>query len=463
LCTLVHLDTHCGLPEGIVIYIPYPVGEGLLRPREPLGEEKTVLGKHLWSISLRVLLAFGLLFCIYLVTTRAVAHWYFLQSPPEGLHKAIAWDPGNPMYYSALGRVLQQSSQETSPEEVIQLFETATKLSPHQARYWAELGSAYEWAGREQDALRAFERARDLFPNSPQFNWRLGNFYLREGKTTEALKAFQKVLLGDPTLREQTFDLALRATIDPELILQHMIPSDKYIFFQYLNYLTRKPLMNEANQAWNHLLEREIPFEPKMSFIYLNALIRDKRTDELTQAWAAVAVRNPGQIQSNSSTDDLIINGNLENEILNGGLAWRVQAVEGVVASVDSLNYFDGTHSLKIRFNGQRNVNYRHIFQYVPVHPNTLYHFTGYMRTKDITTDSGLRFQIIDGYNARVLFLSSENLIGTSQWSPQQIQFRTGSDTHLLTIRVARSPSRKLDNQISGTAWIDRISLRAIE
>ncbi len=37
-------------------------------------------------------------------------------------------------------------------DEVIGLDETATRLSPGRAEYWAELGGSYEWAGRQAEA-----------------------------------------------------------------------------------------------------------------------------------------------------------------------------------------------------------------------------------------------------------------------------------------------------------------------
>ena len=81
------------------------------------------------------------------------------------------------------------------------------------------------------------------------------------------------------------------------------------------------------------------------------------------------------------------------------------------------------------------------------------------MRVNGITTDSGPRFQVFDAFNMQKLFLSTENMVGTSNWSSQQLEFKTKADTRLVLIRVARPPSEKLDHQISGIVWIDQISL----
>lgn len=415
------------------------------------------------DVPIRVLISIALLYCIYLVSARAIAQWYFRQPPPEGLRKAIEWDPANPMYHSALARVLSSSLEGADLNEVIHLYEKSTELSPYQARYWAELGGAYEVAGQVEDAQRAYERAQQLFPNSPEINWQLGNFYLRQGSIRLALKAFQKVLLGDSSLWRQAFDLAWRAGAEPELILAEMIPPQPDILFPYLNYLIEKQRIDQADEVWARILALQLPFEANAAFPYLDALISNKRVNELTTAWATLTKLNPTRIRQRAFDPNLITNGDFESEILNGGLDWRVGILEGVVVSVDSLTFFDGTHSLKIQFDGTHNLDYGHVYQYIPVKPKTLYRFTGYMRTQGITTDSGLQFQVYNAYDSSKLSLSTENLVGTSSWSPQQLEFQTGPDTQLLVVRVARSASRKFDNQIAGTLWVDRMSLNAVE
>jgi hypothetical protein len=85
------------------------------------------------------------------------------------------------------------------------------------------------------------------------------------------------------------------------------------------------------------------------------------------------------------------------------------------------------------------------------------------MRVEGITTDSGPRFQIYDAEAPTRLFLSTENLTGNSSWSPERLEFTTGPETRLLVLRVTRPFSRKLDNLIAGTVWIDQINLSSAE
>lgn len=85
------------------------------------------------------------------------------------------------------------------------------------------------------------------------------------------------------------------------------------------------------------------------------------------------------------------------------------------------------------------------------------------MRVQGVTTDSGAQVSDYDAFDTHRLFQSTGNVVGTSGWSPQQLQFRTDIDTHLLVLRLAQPLSGKFDNQISGTVRIDRLNLKAME
>ena len=169
------------------------------------------------GLLLRTFLVCGLLYCMYLVTRQAIASWYFRKKLPQDIQTAIKWDPENPQYYDALATLTHLYSSGGNSGEVVRLCEKATQLSPHDAFYWADLGAAYERAGRNNDALQAFDRARELFPNSPEINWKAANFYVRTRHISDALAALQKVLprITTPTLTEQDV-----ANIDPADLVQ---------------------------------------------------------------------------------------------------------------------------------------------------------------------------------------------------------------------------------------------------
>jgi hypothetical protein len=387
-----------------------------------------------------------------------VGAWYFRKGTPKAIQTAMKWDPANSEYYDALGTIDHMYGVGGNSTEIVQLYQTATRLSPHAARFWADLGAGYDWAARSEDALEAFQHAQHLFPNSPEINWKLANFYVRTGKTPEALHALQMVLMEDGMAGRRVFTLAANATRDREAILQ-MLPLQATVFFDYLNFRMERGDVVGAEEVWARILQLNLPFDLREAFPYLDGLIRHKEIGQLAEAWSAVAVRFPGQIRSPVPGSNLVTNGSFEFDILNGGFDWRIIPLEGAVVSLDSADAFEGARVLQIKFDGAHNLDYGHVFQYVPVRPNTRYRFSGTIRVQGITTDSGPRFQVFDAYNLGDLLVSTENIVGTSGWSKQSAQFTTKPDTHLLIIRVARPLSSKFDNQIAGIVWVTGVSL----
>jgi hypothetical protein len=396
---------------------------------------------------------------VYLALKQGIAAWYFRKSTPEAVEAAIRWDSGDPEYFDSLATLTHLYADTENSAEIVSLCETATRLSPHNAQYWAHLGAAYEWAGRKEDARRAFERSRQLFPNSPDINWQLANSYVRARMTTSALRALRKVLEGQGVAHADVFALAASATRDNEAILDEMLPPRSDIFFEFLDYQVMAKNMDAAGRVWTRLLQLDQPFDFHQALFYMDTLIQFREIDRLIDAWSALVQRFPGQIGSHIATTNLIVNGSFEFEILNGGLDWRIAPVEGAAVTTDSRNSPDGAHSLRIDFDGLHNLDYGGVFEYVPVKPSTQYRFSGLMRVSEITTDSGPRFQIYDAYDMGKLLLSSQNLVGTSRWTSQELEFKTDADTRLLVVRIVRPLSRKFDNRIAGTVWVDRVSL----
>ncbi len=401
-------------------------------------------------------------FCAYLVGRRGVAAWYFRAGSPKAIQTAIAWDPNNSQYYDVSATATHMYAATENPNYVVALYQRATSLSPHDAQLWANLGSGYDWAGRANDSFYAFQRARALFPRSPEINWRLANFCIRAGRMTEGLRALHTVLETDSSSRGRVFALATNAIRDRQAVMD-MLPLQAPIFFDYINFAIKREDIVGAEQAWARVLEMNIRFEAREATPYLDALVRHRELTQLAEAWSSLKQRFPKEVSDANSNSNLITNGNFEFDILNGGLDWHVIPTEGAIVSLDAAGALDGGRALRITFDGSRNLDYGHVFEYVLVRPNTKYRFSGHVRIQGISTDSGVKFQVCDAYDPGDLFASTENFVGTRGWSEEHAEFTTRGDTHLLLVKATRSVSLKLDNKIAGTVWVDSVSLRSDE
>jgi tetratricopeptide (TPR) repeat protein len=431
------------------------------------------------------------------VVRRAVA-WHFFDRAQKVadseqqealLRKAISWDAGNPRYPAALARVRQFSFSLADPREIVRLYEQAVALAPHRPDLWMELAAAAEWAGDIARARQAYERARELAPHAPRTNWQLGNFYLRtmehgssapsargEESFRKALRALREAIFTEPRLRRPAFELAWRVAElrtaqnspgdDPrEMFLRELLPGEPNITIEFLSFLVEKKQMDAAARAWQHLFALPQTFAPSATLFYFDALIHARRATELAAAWQALGQRFPEQFAA-AVAGNLLYNADFAQPTLGGGLDWRFPPVEGVRAEIvaaeplpPSANAAPGSRALLLEFDGAHNPDFSHAYQFVPLAPGQRYHFSVCVKTENLISDSGVRLEVLDAYDAAALFLHTPAVAGTSPWQCSELRFRAGPETSLVVVRVARPHSRKLAGHIAGRARVGGLRL----
>jgi hypothetical protein len=303
-------------------------------------------------------------------------------------------------------------------------------------------------------------RARELFPMSPDVNRALGEYYLRQWRIDDALDALRIAVAGDPELRTAIFGELWRGGVDTNTVLKRGAPWDRETLVAYIDALAAQGALDDAHSVWPQIqalgggaTQDAVQYD---AFQYVDALVRFERSAELNAVWAQVA---PAEARGERASGNLISNGGFEEPMLNEGLDWRVIPADGVFVSVDATEAHEGSRSLRIEFGAAGNLAYQHTFEFVPVESDADYEFTGYLRAAGITSDSGPRFELYDSANPQRLDLATEDIRGTTDWTAERLRFRTGPDTHLLIVRVARPPSASFDNRLSGTAWVDDVRL----
>ena len=76
--------------------------------------------------------------------------------------------------------------------------QAAYEKDPNLHLVWAQLGDAYELAGRDDDAIKAYEQAVAVKPDAPNYYDNLGNLLARKGQVEEAGKMYAKSVELDP-------------------------------------------------------------------------------------------------------------------------------------------------------------------------------------------------------------------------------------------------------------------------
>ncbi|MFB3923234.1 MAG: hypothetical protein ACE145_16050 [Terriglobia bacterium] len=375
--------------------------------------------------------------------------------------QTAAWlDPGNSEYSLRIGRMAQYNLPDINPVLAMDSLRQAAALNPRDPQPWLELAAAFGFQGKEAEAEACLRRADFLAPNIPSIQWVIGNFFLLRGDSNEAFRHFRFVLAGTRQYNQILFKTAWKATDNGQEILERLIPDRVTTEIDYLYFLLTEKRYAEAGGVWKRIAASRENFPASIAAAYMDELIGARLPAEAHHVWEDL--RDKGLIKPNyqPTPQNLLVNGDFEEEVLNLGFDWRIVPVKGVYAGLDGSTYHSPSHSLLIRFSGNENVSYNHVLQYVSVEPGRSYRLTGFLKCEGITTDSGPRLQVRDAYDITLLNKLSEAVTGTSGgWTPVVLEFTTGPKTDLIIVNTARAPSTKLDNLIAGKVWLDDISL----
>ena len=391
-----------------------------------------LLGGYLWFVS------------------RELGGAYFSGRPDLGsLQRAVRWQSGNADYRHRLGRYFFLIQR--SPEDAVQSFRAAVGLNPYQPRYWFDLAGAYQWLGDTEAQKAALERGLVADPTTPDLAWEAGNFYLVQGDTDKALREFRAVMESDPYLPPAVVKLCWRVKPDVDVLLRDVVPPNVYSTF--LDFLISQKETAAAAKVWTSLAQLHQPLPPPVIFTYIRYLVGEHEVDQARLVWQQAATLS-GLSDYQPSPANLIVNGDFNQNVLNGGFDWQYRQSKQVSLALDPTQSHGGHRSLLITFDAEK-IDDAGIAQLVPVQPSTGYDFSAYFRADDIQGAGGLRFAVQDLYTEATYFASDE-LKNADFWKEIRGSFTTGPDTKLLLLRVRREPPGM---PIKGKLWIDAVRL----
>jgi tetratricopeptide (TPR) repeat protein len=368
------------------------------------------------------------------------------------LERAVQLEPSNAEYHDRLGQLLIYRGED--PEAAVSQYQVAVRLNHYVARYWLDLANAYLVTGRTSEQRDSLENAVLADPTTPDVAWQAANFFLLQGDREKALHNFRVVLANDPSRVDQTLQLCWRTTANVKELLDEAIPERPEVYFSLLHLLIQRQDTAAVKTVWNRLTSLKQSFPIQLAFPYFHFLLSEREVGAAERAWRELASLNRSLTNYLPSPRNLAVNGGFEEKILDGGFDWLYFPSPHVRVASDTSQFYSGTRSLSITFEGQ-NPSDAGIAQFIPVKPNTKYAFTAAYRTEEIMSASGPRFSIADAYT-NTSYVLTEDFLGTSSWRLQQAEFQTGPNTDLVLLKLARQPAEPL---IQGKMWIDDIQL----
>jgi hypothetical protein len=242
------------------------------------------------------------------------------------------------------------------------------------------------------------------------------------------------------------------------VLIDQVLPPDVDAYIQALDFFASIRQADPALAIWRRLISMGKPLALPRTFPFLDELILDDRAADAKRVWieALTAASLP---HDEPLSHSLVWNGGFAGDFSNGGLGWRWNSPIGVAVDFDTAPPSSGVRAVRLDFGGGRNLEITEPMQYVPVEPAHTYQFHALMRTEEITTESGMRFSLVDPNHNDAVNALTDNFTGSHTWTALDMDVTTSRETHFLQVRLLRTSSRLFENKLSGTVWIADVSL----
>ena len=381
------------------------------------------------------------------------------------VREGLALDPDNPELHLRLSQLYSGSLELTSRAESVAQARRAVALTPQKSDYWLNLNSACESIRDEACATMAVQRVLALCPMTPRIWWMAGNFYLRTSRPQLALPCFQRLLELSPDYLATTLNLTMRIYGDPSMIFEKVVNSgtNVWLALAFAGYMSANKHFDAAHEAWSRIADRGATFPFVAVRPYLEHLLSQGRYQEAQAIWLYLGQRGVIAKPVDSGPDNLVFNGGFEQTPLEAGFDWH--SVSSPYVSVDFADpsAHQGARCLRVDFPISQNDESELVYQILPVDPGQAYTLAAYVRTRDITSDSGPRLRVVDPDCSGCLNVSTESTTGTTAWHSVSVNFKAGNETRGVRVSVWRPRSRTFPMDISGSFWLDDVSLRPIK
>lgn len=409
-------------------------------------------------------IAGGVVFSAAVIRAAESAYWADSDSISD-IQRALGRDPANPDLLHRLGLDYTFNPTEVNTPEAVKCLRQAVALNPRRWDFWADLGTACDFVGNTSCSDPAFRRALALNPLNPALEWALGNHYLLTDRPATAFPVFRSLVALNPNYLEPTFRLCLRATHDPQTIYAQVIPHGKQSSerFAFLNFLVSTGDIDNAMKIWGQMISGP-DRSPHIGLVkpFLDYLVDHGHLQDAYAVWSNLQHGGVVRPAVDPDSANLLYNPNFAAPPLNTGFDWRTSGSSDLVFDFADPSGYQGDKCLRIDFSVGRNDDYDLISQIVAVKPSTPYQLTAYVRSENLTSDSGPRLRVTEIDCGTCSARTSESIEGTLPWHPVDISFLTQPKTHALRVSFWRPKAPVALGDITGTVWLDHLTLRTV-
>jgi tetratricopeptide (TPR) repeat protein len=397
----------------------------------------------------------------YFSVQTARATYYTETETLHGFERATQIEPGNARNWYLLGRYLQYSFEDANPQRAISSYIKSLEIDPRATSTWLELAATYESEGNDDAARRAFISAKQTYPLSAEVSWRYGNFLLRQGELEPAFAEIRRSVEADPGRAAEAVSRCLRVEPDANVILDRVLPAKSDVYIAVMEDLAQDRQIENALKVWTRIVAMHPRIPLHDAFQVVMELRGTGQASEAHRVWEQ-AVELAGLAELEGPKNSMVWDGGFESDVIGEAYAWRfARTLRSAQIGFDTQERYSGKRSLRVSFDGSADVAFYDVCQTVPVEAGTAYELSAWMKSKDLTTDQGVRIELRPGIPGQTGAITAD-VRGTQPWTRFAAVWPGAKENQETQICLRRDASDQEDNKIRGTAWVDDVALTPI-
>jgi len=263
-------------------------------------------------------------------------------------------------------------------------LEGMLKVNSASGDQWAQMGAHWVGAGQVEKAKYCYLRAAQLAPNSIETVLSVASFYRNTGQIQRALPNWGRVLSSTAQQDANIFRFfdAFALNFD-EISANGGLPRQARAISSYLENRVLVGDLGNAQKAWASM--DTLSPQDASAQVYVGFLEQRGLKSEAAAAW----LRQLGSKEPGYGKANFLLNGDFEKDLSPGLFGWRIAAQKGVRARRDGGAPHSGRSSLRIDFDGQKDIEYRGLSQTVALEAGT-YRLEAMVRAQDISGSEGV-------------------------------------------------------------------------
>ncbi len=208
-------------------------------------------------------------------------------------------------------------------------YRTAVHLNPYEAQYWLDLAGAYQIAGRTRRAGRECRTRRESGPNNPACRLGGSQFLFGSRRSRKSASLFPRRARERPGSSRfgPSALLARHRRREPRFLIRrcHARPD---LYLSFLRLLVTNQEVAAAENVWNRLIGLQQSISAEARIALLSAPHRQARSRWQRKppgnSWPALTPHCRPYLPS---SENLVVNGGFEENLLNGGFDWWYQSI----------------------------------------------------------------------------------------------------------------------------------------